>query len=379
MAKIVKKDLARGVKLTSDHWNENKSQVETLLSGQIDAENQVLNNGKFSMTYNWPRLNAECFAYTNQTETTATNYEVESQGIYAVILLPPTQDQWTQTIGVSSMPVLKSLSVSFDTYMNNVGVTSERVMNDTGNLVPVADSASKYTLNLEIREKDQTGGVAASTSTRAQNIAAKTIYKTSVAGQFFNGSVVRFNPFFVDGIDKIFNPTKTYLMKIDFPSVYGLEASPLRFTPVSLTVKLDFETRMVERDRRVAITYPLQNYPTSQQETIPTFALDTAVAGQKITARAGVAANGRIQTNLESIDNVLVSGIQSGNDLRSYPAIDRRVINDASYFCMVVPMFGGFLDIRSSDLNTEGLPYGPQGVFGGDPANPETQFWKGSL
>ena len=115
MAKIKKIDLSRGTKLTQDHWNKNKEQWENVLSGNIDAENLTNNNGKFSITYNWPRLMAEDFAYTNEVATTALNYDNESQGIYACILLPPTQDNWDKAIGESDMPKLKSISVSMDT------------------------------------------------------------------------------------------------------------------------------------------------------------------------------------------------------------------------------------------------------------------------
>ena len=375
MAKINKVDLSRGTTLTSTHWNNNKSQVAGVLSGNIDTENLTLNKGKFSITFNWPRLVAEDFAYTSEVASSNLRYEEESQGIYVPILLPPLQDKWTETLGSEQMPKLLSMSVSFDNYMQNWAVKSETATPiPSAGLNPVAASANKYKMNIELREKEQWFFYGNTTTQRSQNIAPKSIFKGVVAGELFNGSEVRFNPYFINGIDKIFNPFKTYLLKIDFPQLFG-STTDARYTPPSLTVKLDFESRMVERDRLVELT-SIQNFPLTQQETTPTVSLDTAVAGQKITATGGAAQNGRIQTNLEAIDSILLNGVESGMDIRSNPPINRRIVDDASYFCLAVPMFNSFLDVRSSDLNNIGLPYGPQGTFGGDPIVPGTVYWK---
>ena len=384
MAKIKKKDFTRGTKLTVEHWNANKNQLENVLSGNIDAENLTLNNGKFSVTYNWPRLFAEDFAFTSEVERNtheSARLVEESQGIYAVLLLPPTQDNWTSTIGTKEMPLLKSLSVSFDNYMQNWAVTNEteNAYDASKNLKPVADSANLYTMNIEIREKDQSYNTSwAASSERVQNIAPKSIWRGRIEGINFNSPSVRFNPYYVTGIDKLFHPLKTYLIKIDFPDVFGLDdllptEDQKRYGIPSLTLKLDFETRMLERDRYDEDTYVLQNFPVVQQEYMPSIALDTAVVGRNITATAGVAGNGRIQLNAESIDAKLVEGLSSGQDLRSNPSIYRNIKEDASYFCLAVPMFSGFGPVRASDINKIGLPYGPQGDFG-----PENE-WTGLL
>ena len=376
--KIKKRDLARGTALSTAHWNENKSQLENLLSGEIDTENLTLNNGKFSMTFNWPRLVVEDFTYTANVAVSDPRYEVETQGLNVPILLPPLQDQWTKQIGTAEMPKLVSMSVSFDTYMQNYAVLS-----DTNNVGPFLDNqnvmpgfANRYALEIELREKEQSFfSVNASTALKSQNIAPKTIYKTTVGGETFNSDVARFNPVFITGIDKLFHPKRTYLLKINFPELYTVARVTERFAPVSLTVKLDFETRLVEKDDKgSAPEYGVQNFPLNETITAPTTALDTAVAGAKISARGGIADNGRIQTNIEQVDELAVNGITSGYDIRSNYVVNQYVQPDASYFCMVVPMFGGCLDIRSSDLNTVGQPFGPLGSYGG--LNPS---WTGKL
>jgi len=368
MAKIRKKDLARGTALNTDHWNSNKSQIEDLMSGEIDTENMTLNNGKFSLTFNWPRLLAEDFCYTDQVPATDARFSVDPQGLNVPIILPPLQDQWLKQIGTIEMPNLVSLSVSFDTYMNNFGVVSEN--DNTGGVATVNPTfANRYTFEIEIREKMQAySNYNASTAVKSQNIAPKSIYKTTVGGEVFNSDVVRFNPYFITGIDKLFHPFRTYLLKINFPELYTTRDALERFAPISLTVKLDFETRLVQRDilQGEFPDYSIQNFPLKEANPInATLALDTAVAGANPTARAGIADNGRVQTNIEKVDAIAVEGISSGYDLRSNTPPRKRIIEDASYFCMVVPMFGGWLDVRSSDLNQVGIPWGPSGNFGG--------------
>ena len=395
MAKIKKRDFTRGTKLTAENWNDNVKEFKELLSNPVPNENLQLNKGKFSLTFNWPRLLAEYFAYTNETDILNDRYAVESQGISVPIVLPPLQDFWKAIPGSYPTPLLKTMSVSFDNYMSNVGVCSES--DGKASLSPVKLNASRYTMNIQIRERDQlfyTNQFDAppdffnNPTTREATIAPKVVYKTRVDGISFNSTEARFNPYFISGIDKQLLPQKTYLLKIDFPDVWPNDRASMEhiLAPVSLTLKLDFEIGMFEKDVYIkgdeAPLKYIQNFPynTLDNESTSAFTVDAAVAGQNITARAGVAGNGRIQTNLEKIDKRLIDALKSGMDLRSNPALQHIINNDASYFSIAVPMFNGFLDIRASDLNNWGLPYGAQGTFGGgDPRDPLATFWNGIL
>jgi hypothetical protein len=377
MAKIIKKNLTRGTKLAASVWNDNKNVVGNLLSDNIDNENLTRNKGSFSVTYNWPRLRSEDFAHTNEVPHGNARYVDESQGIYAIVILPPTQDRFIDEIGTYPMPILRGLSVSFDNFMSNVGVLNEAVDGSAFGpfLAPLADAANRYTCNIQIREKDNLYVIKPpGLLERAENIASKTIYKTRVEGIFFNNPTARFNPFFVTAIDKVFNPKKTYLVKLDFPQIFGMVEIQSIF-PVSLTLKLDFDIGTVPRDVYDKDEFPIQNFPIDQQTVPAAVSLDTAVAGETITASAGLPANGRVGLNLASVDSVLLAGMKSGYDLRSYPPKTKYLQEDASYFCIAVPMFSGNRDTRALDLNVEGLPYGDQGPFNtGAPP-----FWNGLL
>lgn len=406
MPRALKRNFARGTKLSADIYNANMSQIELSFidKDRVRIDQMALDQGKFSLTFNWPRLIAEYFAYTNEVPPTgdvqSPRYVPESQGIYVPFLLPQLQEDWNKTSGNTTQITLKSLSVSFDNYMLNTGVKSETASNP---IQPVVGSADAYTMNIQIREKDRFVQTVASspnilfagTDFRNLNIAPKVIWQQRIEGVLFNSDVARFNPFFVDGIEKQIDNSKTYLMKIDFPKLYELfqEPPPIDpgpvpqpwtsdkyFAPISLTVQLNFETQVVESDRLRIPVETLsdipQNYPVTAAAQIGAqpLGLSSATAGVDIHARGGPAGSGEVQTNFEKIDARYVNGQKSGKDLRGYDPTVAAISNDSSYFAMAIPMFGGWLDVRASDLNTVGLPDGPRGLYGG--TNPQ---WPGYL
>ena len=401
MPRAYKKNFARGTKLSADIYNANMQQIAATFGVAPEDKNAVridqmsLDQGKFSLTFNWPRLIAEHFAYTNEVPPTgnlqSARYVPESQGIYVPFLLPPLQEVWNYTSGNTTQITLKSLSIGFDNYMDNTGVRSETAEDP---LQPIVAAADVYTMNLQIREKDRFADMAARSPNivfsgedfRQFNIAPKVIWQQRVEGILFNGDVARFNPFFVDGIDKQIENSKTYLLKIDFPKLYEIVAGdPLpttkHFAPISLTLSLNFETQMVKSDR---LREPIesfsdapQNYPilTGGQAAAEPLVLATATPNIPIAARLGAAGSGEVQQNFENIDKRIVEGLKSGKDLRGYDPAVMQTEFDSSYFAMAIPMFNGWLDVRASDLNTVGLPDGPRGVYGGDEASWPGYLW----
>ena len=175
----------------------------------------------------------------------------------------------------------------------------------------------------------------------------------------------RFNPVFIDGIDKVIDPLKTYMLYINFPHIWAgktISGFAHKFCISSLSVKLNFEGPLVTRDVYDAQSYPIQNIPSfndgTQQGSF--LALDTATSASFITARTGVTGSGRIQRNAELLDAGLLSGLKAGRNVHGTQPITESLSHAAAYTCFAVPMFGGWNDIRAQDINQIGLPYGSQ-------------------
>ena len=374
MAKISRRDLARGTKLTAQHWSDATQGIASALNGvTIEPENLELNNGSFSLTFNWPRLPAYAFQFQ------PTYPGADPNQLVVPFVLPPTQDLWNEgKIGDETpMPVLRSISVSLDTGMGPNGVTdtwdTDGGLNDS---VYLNASADIYDIDLTIRTKDQ-AYVYGLTSDPIYHSAKKFIFEQSISGLLFAGDVQQFNPVFIDGIDEVIDPFKTYLMGINFPKIWAgklVDEVQKRFSVSSLTIKLNFEGPILRRDAYDPEENPIQNVPVFADggQAGMSVSIDTPTADSLITARTGVAGNGRLQQNAETLDAVVLGGLPAGRDPRGVTGPEEPISHDTGYTVIAVPMFGGWNDIRSEDINRVGLPYGDQN-------NPAPNVWNGSL
>ena len=358
MTKITRQRLPRGTKLSAQHWNEPTAAISTAMGGSdLGPENLELNNANFSMSLNIPRLPA--WAFWDQ-EASADVSE-----LVIPFVLPPLQDQWTDAqIGDSTpMPILRSMSVSLDLGMgNNAAQDSWDQVAGVVDTSFDSDAASVYDMEIEIRAKDQSY-VYGHTSDVIFNVAKETIFDTQISGLLFSGEAQQFNPIFVDGIDETMDPYKTYILYVNFPNIWdGYTDNSVLYKAAisSLTVKLNFEGPILQRDQYDPNDYPIQNVPVNWDggNVGQTISLDTAVKDNLVTARAGTAAMGRIQRNAEIIDNALGHGLPTGRDIRGVQPPGEAISHSAGYTVLALPMFGGWYDIRSDDINQVGLPYG---------------------
>jgi hypothetical protein len=361
MAKITRPKLSKGTKLGVQHWNQPMAAVAGLLNNAtIDSENLELNNTNFSITYNWPRLPSYAFEYQ-------TDGEDPSQ-LVTPFILPPLQDSWSSGLvgDETPMPILRSMSISFDTGMGPNGVNDawDGNIDATDKSAQYTDAdADIYNVNVEIRAKQQSVKYGSNADV-VYNVPKETIFKTQISSLLFSGESQRFNPLFIDGIDVVLSPFKTYVLYINFPDINtGKTTSATRrqFAVSSLTTKLNFEGPVLARDQYDSVENPIQNIPTFADGGFAgsSITLDTAVSPSFITARTGVSGNGRIQRNAETIDSVLQFGTLAGRDIKGGQPVTESLSVAAGYSVIAVPMFGGWGDIRSEDINTIGLPYGP--------------------
>jgi len=338
---------------------------QMLVSGTVQAENLERNNANFSMTFNIPRLPA--YAFSEQDP------DFDRSQLVIPFVLPPLQDHWTKTVVGSDTPmsVLKSMSVSLD-----LGMGPNAAFDTWDGTATPDDSefeserAFTYDMDIEIRSKDQSY-VYGDSADVVYNVPKESIYSGSIPGMaFFNGMAQQFNPVFITDINEAIDPLKTYTLNINFPNLWegwvnDVDATE-RAAISSLTMKLNFEGAIQERDVYVSGSYGIQNIPTSMSGTKSgqSITFDSVTSGSNITARAGTAANGRLQRNAEILDVNASKGLAAGRDIRGVQPAEEPIEADTGYFVLAVPMFGGWNDIRASDINEIGLPYGPQQTSG---------------
>jgi hypothetical protein len=369
--------LTRGTKLSEQHWEQPTFAVENLLaSSSVDGQNLSLNVSPFTLTMVWPSLPAYFL----------DKYQQKDARLVQPFILPPPQDLWTNfQIGDSTpFSTLKSMCISFDSGMGPNGVRDVWDPDFAGTVPPasaqfVNGEADKYTFTLTIKEKEQAFNYGF-TADRIYNVPQKIIYQQTFTGLLFNGEVQRFNPVYTGDIDIVVSPYKTYVMYVDFANLNDPLDNPgvvefVQLQVSSLAVQMNFESRLLQNDN--IFVEVVQNSPTNYtQSTLPvSLSIDVPTSGSIITATAGTAANGRIQTNAEDIDAELVNGLDSGRDLRGQlPPTSPTTVN-SNYFIMAVPLFMGTNDIRGGDINTCGLPYGT-----GPLTNPGSDtIWDGFL
>ena len=358
MPKIAKRTLTRGQKLSVQDWNTPTAAVAGAINGGIDPQNQQLSVAPFSLTLNFPRLPAYAFGPVDGGDPDPALVAVP-------FILPPLQDDWTDTItDQTPLPILKSASISLDTGMGNNIVTDAFDSDDAATHPQgssfISDKAYIYDLNVAIKEKDQAiiYGFGADASA---NVPRKTVWETSISGlALFNDTVTRFNPLYLEIGNVVINPKKTYVLYISAPQLWtGYQddsGHTIRGMLSNLTVRLNFESPLLTRDGANENAQNIPNNATGAM-SLPSVAVDTATSNSLITARVGTAANGRVQRNLEILDGVALDAMPSGRDINGVQPVTESITSPAAYTVIAVPLFGGWNDIRSQDINTVGLPY----------------------
>ena len=357
MAKLTKSILTRGQKLSIHDWNTPIAAMKDVINGTVDPQNLQQSIAPFSMTLNFPRLPAYAFGPTTATDP-------DPMVVMVPFILPPLQDNWTDTItDETPLPILRSMSVSLDTGMGNNIVTDAFDSDDAATHPQgsefISEKSYVYNLEISIKEKDQSI-IYGHTADVSANVPRKVVYETSIDGlTLFNDNVTRFNPLFIDIGNVVINPKKTYVIYINAPDIWDGYTDNIghiiRGMLSNLTIKLNFEGPLLERDTDEFG----QNFPTNWTgvQTPPAITVDTAVTNSLITARGGNAATGRIQRNIETLDAEMLKGLASGRDMNGVQPTYESISQPAAYSVIAVPLFGGWNDIRSQDVNTVGLPY----------------------
>lgn len=364
---IDRKRLYRGNKLTIQRVNEVHDGVEAEFSAGIGADQQP-GTGRFAVDWNLPSIEAYMFDGLVGNEA---NYSK----LLIPFMIPPPQD-YASSLGVvgdeTPQATLRRLSISFDQAMSGVAMTDMWDANVYGAGVDYELQSGGYDFTIELRRK--TPGVIASTGlggTASDNVPSTLVWSQEVSGTLFaGGSNARsvFNPLVIEDLQIPIQPYSTYVWYIRFTGLVNAVDSngTTRMLGVSsFHLRGEFEYPLLVRDNTAGPLGGLQNAPTVHggARQPASIALDTATAGSLITANTGLVVNGRVQRNLDLIDQRFGDRLKGGYRRDGALPLQEELIEDQTLSVIAVPMFGQFGDIRASDINLIGLPWGPAGDF----------------
>lgn len=366
MTNIVRKRLFRGNKLTIQRVNEVHDGVETEFSDGIPPDQQP-GIGKFSIDWNLPSIEAYMF-----------DGLVGNDANYSKLLIPftvmPPMD-YSSSLGIvgdnTPQATLRRLSVSFDQAMTGKAFTDMWDAQPYGAGLDYDLQSGGYSFTLELWRK--TPAIIAATGftgSAADNVPQNLIWSQEIDSTLFSGDKAVFNPLVVEDLQIQIQPYNTYVWYIRFTGLVNAKDSTgttHMLGASSFHLRGEFDYPLLQRDTTSG--FQVQNIPTVHDgdRQPASIALDTATAGSTITANAGTAANGRIQRNLDAIDQRFAEKLKAGYYRDGNLPLEEELGEDQSLCVIAVPMFGQWGDIRASDINQIGLPWGPQGNFTGLP------------
>ena len=362
MAKITKRQLSRGVKLTSDLAQEPTRAVEfEIESKNVEAENLVADSSVFRVNFNIPQINS-CSAYAQKLRMQsfpAGNQFPESHNIISCVAIPftlPPPQEHIQFNRTNANPllyaatdktdentpfyVLDELSFSFDQRAEGMGVidyfsslpavagfdtTGVSTLDPATDKKLVLDGADNYKIKISIIEKTQNwfnyphGSHPSSWwHVREEELAIQNeIVSVEVPAIAFKSKNLRLNPFAVDQLNKQLKPWKTYVVIIQAPDLCGgdketfiptipteIYTIPELFGLMSFNLSLKLRCKLLEKDTSVAsgITSAVQNIPTDHYgvTTAPVLPITYAVPGDPISAEDAPG----MQTNINIMYNM---------------------------------------------------------------------------
>ena len=393
MGKVTRKNLPRGVVLTVDHVFD---PIEGMASGLsqvgIDADQMEAPYSTFRVNLNTPWLDSKYF-FDNATTDGDTISETATScnaPYYIPFALPPLQDEWPDD-GVAvvapgqSVPVLDEISFSFDQSDEPAVIMSQWFGKKTASAVLPAglpatgatqrggyllaavgegsakdwvpnpyegkksyDRTNAYDFRIVIYEKEQFAwndlGVGSMTPVEvAENL--REVASVSYPATNFIGTIARFNPAAVTGINRQFSPFKTYVAALFAPNLHDFDPNRRQHAAVvSAWIGLKFKSVRVERDigaAEPALTPDVQNIPVADfgARHGETVAITAPVAGDLVSA--DVLPSG-ISANLQKVDEVFHDKIRGGYSTQSMTYPEEQIEQDAGYEVITVPIGGGF-------------------------------------
>ena len=289
--------------------------------------------------------------------------------MYIPFCLPPLQEDITQvTAGNLLMkaetpfPVLDEVSFSLDQSDEPAMVLDQWYGRDQYQYSPARrwmpnpyagkktyTRTDAYEFTLSIYEKEQFYFNDSTQEVDQFGVGGEAVSLTIPSSAFISRST-RFNPIAVGGVNRQFNPFKTYCMAIFAPKLHDASTNREHCTALNVWVSLKFKMPLTARD--VATSPELvQNIPLHYGDRLPgpTVTPVVPVAGDPVVAdgQSGGLEEG-ISTNLQNIDQQFSDKLRGGYNefAQKYPTQDLQ--DDAAYEVLTVPLGAGFPHNRMS-------------------------------
>ena len=291
--------------------------------------------------------------------------------MYIPFCLPPLQEDITQvTAGNLLMkaetpfPVLDEVSFSLDQSDEPAMVLDQWYGRDQYQYSPARrwmpnpyagkktyTRTDAYEFTLSIYEKEQFYFNDSTQEVDQFGVGGEAVSLTIPSSAFISRST-RFNPIAVGGVNRQFNPFKTYCMAIFAPKLHDASTNREHCTALNVWVSLKFKMPLTARDVATAVNPELvQNIPMHYGDRLPGPAVTPVVpvAGDPVVAdgQSGGLEEG-ISTNLQNIDQQFSDKLRGGYNefAQKYPTQDLQ--DDAAYEVLTVPLGAGFPHNRMS-------------------------------
>lgn len=276
MAKIDRKELSRGVGLTVEHFKQPIEDAQDLLNDAAVAQEQMARGfGTFRVDIWTPHVGSQLIGPFPPDHKVDRPFSIP-------FILPPTQDFFEANISGSipsyilsrdtPLPVLSELHLSFNQRGEGAAITDR--FHNPGQNVYAANAldagkldflnASKV-LNLGVSIVEKTLEIwTEDTKIRAEPETEVLSYE--IPADAFIGASFRANPFIVTGINRVFNPYKSYTALIYCQGLwaYGEKVftDAAAYVLLNLNISLKFRMALLPRDIDDSPNSEVQNMPT---------------------------------------------------------------------------------------------------------------------
>ena len=344
MAKITRKKLSRGVKLTPEHVYPPLTSAAAQLSGvAIEKEQTQRPMAPFCVNLTMPYLTCDSLP----------------AGTWTVpFVLPPTQDFFaTATTAAGGkapqFPAdaprvkLKSVSFSFDQRAEAAAICSqfwELAGSSATGFGTYGYSAEqgmltyedvlKLDIRLSLHEKTQSYFG----DTYPYNLQGELWSMVIPASEAYSGVSLRANPFFQSDLDIAINPYKTLLFTVHCPGLKDTANRNLCLPSIEASFK--FASELMPRDTG---QNDVQNIPADGgsgagkygAKTGPTVTISAPVAGNPVESDSSTGVNANITTLDEQFQDKLEGGYNRFGDVPPREVL----VDDAAYDVIAVPLF----------------------------------------
>lgn len=342
MAKITRKRMARGLKLTQQHVFDPLHDAGDALSGQVTYDQMADGYGTFRVTWNIPILGGTFLAAAGGPKE-----------LMLPVMFPPMQeyfDEVNRHVTTATPEILiEECTVGWDQRDESCAVRDAIDANE-GKMNATAAALAAYNLRMRLLRKRPT--MLWEDDTNSERLMAQQeVWRAVIDPASSQSDSYRSgNPVVITGINHA----------VDRYAVYYLAVGDARqstdmdtYAYVSLTISLKCKTRLTLRDGVFGVSAMPRNAPEGRMQRGA--AVVTTTRPVKDTDIEADTVDG-VQTNLGIIDTAVHGRLWGGFDEKAWKSPEEHILHDAAYEVIMVPMFGG-MPTHITAATVDRLPY----------------------